>query len=200
MSYFHFCHFWKRIAVVAVDTNTFFWGSRDGNSFSKLGPPKINMASHKVQKISHKLGVPFCQGFFPLADGDFMMTCGGRCCCRWSIDVTSNGSSALRRHCFGRISPFIRMLYMFICIIICATIYIYIIYYIYIHREYTYVAGNIPSTRQRLYWKCLRTGSPWAIVSPQVLTGCFVLTRGKEWMYTNDSRLLAAGPSWAMFH
>ena len=30
----------------------------------------------------------------------------------------------------------------------------------------------------------------------QVLTGCFVLTRGKEWMYTNDSRLLAAGPSW----
>ena len=37
------------------------------------------------------------------------------------------------------------------------------------------------------------TGSPFR---PQVLTGCFVLTRGKEWMYTNDSRLLAAGPSW----
>ena len=29
----------------------------------------------------------------------------------------------------------------------------------------------------------------------QVLTGCFILVEAKEWMYTNDSRLLVGQPS-----
>ena len=119
------------IGAVAVDATTFFWVWRifftgfhtkiRKSAINRwIGTPIFHMDFHPIKWFQHGIPKVNTDGFH----------CG-RCCCRWSIDVTSNGSSALRRPCFGR-----SILSKRGCCT-CLTCYTYIQYlHVYIHNMY----------------------------------------------------------------